>query len=85
LFEQEALTAAHPVLPIGSKVRVTKLDTRQSVEVRINDRGPFVSGRIIDLSRAAARALDMLKEGTARVRVEVLSTPRGSGSLNHAE
>jgi rare lipoprotein A len=77
LFNQEDLTAAHPVLPIGTRVRVTKLDTNQSVDVEINDRGPFVDGRIIDLSLAAARALNMLKEGTAKVRLEVLFTPQG--------
>ena len=77
LFNQEDLTAAHPALPIGTRVRVTKLDTNQSVDVEINDRGPFVDGRIIDLSLAAARALNMLKEGMAKVRLEVLFTPQG--------
>ena len=76
LFNKEALTAAHPVLPIGTRVRVTKLDTNESVDVEINDRGPFVNGRIIDLSLGAARALNMLKDGTAKVRLEVLFTPQ---------
>ncbi|MGH7845196.1 MAG: septal ring lytic transglycosylase RlpA family protein [Candidatus Binatia bacterium] len=85
LFNQEALTAAHPVLPIGTRVRVTKLDTNQSVDVEINDRGPFVNGRIIDLSFAAARALNMLEEGTAKVRLEILFTPQESSfqDLSH--
>lgn len=70
-FNQNALTAAHPSLPFGTQVRVTNLANDKEVVVRINDRGPYKSGRIIDLSRAAARKLGI--DGTARVRVEVLS------------
>ncbi|MFA4911666.1 MAG: septal ring lytic transglycosylase RlpA family protein [Desulfobacteria bacterium] len=65
------LTAAHKILPLGAYAMVTNLDNRRSVEVKINDRGPFVEGRIIDLSFAAARALDMVDCGIAMVRVEV--------------
>lgn len=65
-------TAAHPTLPFGSKVRVTNLENKRKVVVRINDRGPFVKNRIIDLSYAAARKLKMIKDGVARVRIEVL-------------
>lgn len=66
------LTAAHQSLPMGTKAMVTRLDNGRSVMVTINDRGPFVRGRIIDLSYAAARALRMVEEGVARVKVEVL-------------
>merc|ERR1711964_520322 len=64
-FDQQALTAAHPSLPFGTKVLVTHPDTGQEVEVMINDRGPFVKGRVIDLSKRAARALGMIRRGTA--------------------
>jgi len=69
------LTAAHPALPLGTKVRVTNLQNGRSVEVRVNDRGPTVSGRIIDLSYAAARRLGAIAAGTIPVSVRVLSTP----------
>ncbi|MBI4620409.1 MAG: septal ring lytic transglycosylase RlpA family protein [Desulfobacterales bacterium] len=65
------LTAAHKLLPLGTYAMVTNLDNRRSVEVKINDRGPFVGGRIIDLSFGAAKALDMVDCGIAMVRVEV--------------
>lgn len=71
-FDQQALTAAHPSLPLGSKVLVTRPDTGQEVEVLINDRGPFVKGRIIDLSKRAARELGMIRRGTAPVMVTLL-------------
>jgi rare lipoprotein A len=73
VFNQEQFTAAHPTLPWGSKVKVINLDNGKSVDVRINDRGPFKPGRIIDLSRAAARALGMVRRGIATVRIEWLS------------
>lgn len=69
-FNQHALTAAHKTLPLGTRVHVKNLDNGQSVIVTINDRGPFVRGRIIDLSRGAARAIDMA--GTERVELTVL-------------
>jgi rare lipoprotein A len=68
-MDGEALTAAHPSLPFGSKVRVANLDNGRSVVVRINDRGPFSGGRIIDVSRAAAEQLGMIGTGVARVSV----------------
>ena len=68
----ERLTAAHKELPFGSLVRVTDLDTGNNVDVIINDRGPFVDGRIIDLSFAAARDLGIVDKGVARVRIEVV-------------
>jgi len=72
-FNQNAMTAAHKTLPLGTKVRVTNLRNGETVEVKINDRGPYVKGRIIDLSKGAARKLDMLVSGTAKVRIEVVS------------
>lgn len=74
IFDQNDLTAAHPALPFGTIVLVTNLDNGRQVTVRINDRGPFVKGRIIDLSYAAARMLDMVGPGTARVRLEVVGS-----------
>ncbi|WP_231896512.1 MULTISPECIES: septal ring lytic transglycosylase RlpA family protein [unclassified Halomonas] len=68
-FDQQSLTAAHPSLPFGSKVLVKRPDTGQEVEVLINDRGPYVQGRIIDLSKSAARELGMLSRGVAPVMV----------------
>jgi rare lipoprotein A len=70
-----ALTAAHRTLPLGSIVRVTNVRTHHSVVVRITDRGPFIPGRIIDLSLAAAKAVDVWRPGLATVRVELLKTP----------
>lgn len=69
-YDESAMTAAHNWLPLGSRARVTNLQNGRSVEVTINDRGPFAAGRIIDLSRAAARALGILHVGVATVRVE---------------
>lgn len=71
-FDQNALTAAHRSLPFGTKVRVTNLSNGRSVVVTINDRGPFVGGRIIDLSKKAASKIGMVRQGTAKVRVEVI-------------
>jgi rare lipoprotein A len=71
-FNSSAMTAAHRSLPFGTRVRVTRIDTGNSVEVTINDRGPFVGGRIIDLSRAAASVLGMTGRGTARVKMSVV-------------
>jgi rare lipoprotein A len=72
-----ALTAAHRSLPFGTKVLVENLSNGRTVVVRINDRGPFVGGRIIDLSKAAAAQIGMISSGTAKVRV----TPAGGGAL----
>ena len=73
IYDMHKLTAAHKELPLGSQVRVTNLENRRQVEVLINDRGPFVRGRIIDLSYAAAKALDMVDQGTALVRIILIS------------
>jgi len=72
-FDMHALTAAHRSLPFGSKVRVTHLKNQRSVVVRINDRGPYARGRLIDVSRKAAERLGMLGSGVAPVRVERLA------------
>ncbi len=72
-YDMNTLTAAHRELPFGTRVRVTNLDNGRQVVVRITDRGPFVKGRIIDLSRAAAKQIDMVQAGVARVRLEILS------------
>lgn len=72
-FDQAELTAAHPSLPFGSKIKVTNLANGKSVEVEITDRGPFAGDRIIDLSQAAAKVLDMIESGTATVRLELAS------------
>jgi rare lipoprotein A len=71
-FDKRAMTAAHRTLPFGSIVRVTNLDNGRTVEVRINDRGPFGKGRIIDVSEAAARVLGMIDAGVVPALVEVL-------------
>jgi rare lipoprotein A len=81
VFHQEKFTAAHPTLPWGSRVKVTNLANRKSVEVRINDRGPSVKGRIIDVSRAAAIALGMVKSGITTVRIEWFPDPETSDEL----
>lgn len=77
IYNMNALTAAHPTLPIGTQVRVTNLANRRSVVLTVNDRGPFAKGRIIDVSRRAAERLGFRRAGTTRVRVEVIQTARG--------
>jgi rare lipoprotein A len=72
----QQLTAAHRSLPFQTWVEVTNLSNGKQVDVRINDRGPFVKGRIVDLSQEAARDIDMLRAGTARVRLKVIPPPR---------
>ncbi len=74
VYNMYDLTAAHQTLPFGTRVMVTNLNNNRSAEVRINDRGPFVKNRIIDLSYAAARMLDMIGSGTAPVRLEILNS-----------
>jgi rare lipoprotein A len=74
VYDMYQLTCAHNTLPLGTMVMVTNLENGRSVELKVNDRGPFVKGRIIDLSYAAARMLDMHEQGTAAVRVEVIGS-----------
>jgi rare lipoprotein A len=80
IYDQYALTAAHPSLPLGTRARVTNLENGRSIEVRVNDRGPFAKGRAIDLSHGAARAIGMLGPGTAPVRIEVVERAPGGYS-----
>ena len=75
IYDMNKPTAAHRTLPFGTVVRVTNLDNGRQTEVRIIDRGPFVQGRIIDLSFAAARSVDMVGAGIAHVRLELVSSP----------
>lgn len=72
LFDQKAMTAAHKRLPFGSKVKVTNIENGKSVVVRVNDRGPFVRGRIIDLSKSAFQRIGNTKDGVIEVEIEVL-------------
>ena len=73
IFDTNGLTAAHKTLPMPSMVRVTNLENGRSIAVRVNDRGPFAPGRIVDLSRRGAQLLGFIEKGTARVRVEILA------------
>lgn len=72
VFDMGQMTAAHRTLPFGALVKVSNLENKRTVSVRINDRGPFIEGRIIDLSRAAAKEIGLLGPGVARVRVELI-------------
>jgi rare lipoprotein A len=77
VYDMHAMTAAHRTLPFDSRVRVTNLENGRTAEFRINDRGPFISGRIIDLSYSGARAIEMLGKGTARVFAETIGFAGG--------
>jgi rare lipoprotein A len=77
-YDSNSLTAAHRTLPFGTEVRVTNLDNGKSVRVRVNDRGPHIQGRIVDLSSRAATVLGM-RSGVARVKVEILAQPTHAG------
>lgn len=79
-FDPDAMTMAHPTLPLGSIVRVKNLRNGRSVELRVNDRGPYEKGRIADVSRAAARKLGMLRHGVTRARIELLTVGEGAGA-----
>jgi rare lipoprotein A len=72
-FDMHKLTAAHPALPMGTRLRVTNLKNGRSVTVRVNDRGPFIDGRIVDLSYAAARKIGAIADGVVPVRVQVIT------------
>jgi peptidoglycan lytic transglycosylase len=75
IYDMNQLTAAHPALPMGTLLLVTNINTGRAVTVRVNDRGPFVDGRILDLSYAAARQLGAVGDGVVPVRVRVLQEP----------
>ena len=84
IYDMETLVAAHRTLPFDTWVRIVNLTNNKSVEVRIIDRGPFVDGRIIDLSHAAARAIDLIGPGVAQVRMEVIRVPEAAVSPAYA-
>ncbi len=84
VYDMEKMTSAHRTLPFGTRVMVTNLTNEKSVEVRINDRGPFVGRRIIDLSRAAAERIGMIGPGTAKVRLVVLGYGPAAGETGYA-
>lgn len=71
-FNMHSLTAAHCTLPLGSKIKVTNLNNGKEVVVRVNDRGPYARGRVLDVSLGAAKKLDMIKTGTAKVSIQIL-------------
>lgn len=77
VYDMHGMTAAHKILPFGTQLRVTNLDNNKSITVRVNDRGPFVANRIIDLTKTGAEQLDMIGPGTARVRLESIGTIAG--------
>ena len=77
IFDTNKLTAAHKTLPFNTVVKVTNLQNSKAVTVRVNDRGPFVAGRVIDLSYAAAEVLEMTLAGVADVKIEIVSLPEG--------
>jgi len=79
VFDETKMTAAHKTLPLGTKAKVTNLKDGKSVQVEINDRGPYAEGRIIDLSQAAAKALGIIDRGVVKVRVESLENPVARG------
>ncbi|HXV80771.1 MAG TPA: septal ring lytic transglycosylase RlpA family protein [Candidatus Binatia bacterium] len=85
IYDQNKLTAAHKTVPLGSKARVTNLENGSTVEVEINDRGPYVKGRIIDLSRAAAGVLGFVESGTALVKVELVPDPTESARAENSQ
>jgi len=80
VYDMHAMTAAHRTLPLGSVVRITDLKTGSSAVVRITDRGPFIEGRIIDLSRSAAEKIGIVQRGTAEVRLDILQTPTSTAT-----
>ena len=75
IYSSDSLTAAHKTLPLGTVIRVTNLENNREVTVKVNDRGPFVSHRILDLSRRAAKKLKMINAGVAKVRIEIKQLP----------
>jgi rare lipoprotein A len=80
VYDKRKMSAAHKTLPLGSRVRVTDTRTGKSITVRVNDRGPFIQGRIIDLSRKAAQELGIIQRGITPVKVEILSVPGRRGA-----
>jgi len=85
VFDGTRYTAAHQTLPLGSKAKVTNLSNGKSVEVVINDRGPYTGDRIIDLSPAAARAIEMIDHGVIQVRIDLLGDQRKTPTVDGAD
>ena len=83
LYDRSKLTAAHKTHPFGTLLRVTRLDNKKSVTVRVNDRGPYITGRVVDVSRTAADRLGLVTDGTARVKVELVD--RAEEKITEAE
>ena len=81
IYDMEKMTAAHRTLPFNTWVRVTNLTNGKSVDVRIIDRGPFIDGRIIDLSHAAAQAIDLIGPGVARVQLDIIAAPAAAATI----
>ncbi len=81
LYDMNALTCAHPSLPMGTKVRITNLANSRSVTLTVNDRGPAIPGRIVDVSRLAAKRLGFVGAGLARVRLQVVGLPKQSTEM----
>jgi rare lipoprotein A len=75
IFDMYGMSAAHRELPLGTVIKVTHLGNGRSLELRVNDRGPFIPGRILDLSLGAAQHLDMVKEGVAQIRIDIVKEP----------
>jgi len=85
VYNSHGFTAAHPTLPFGTTIRVTNLENRKDVLLRVNDRGPHIGRRLLDVSWAAAKRLGFVQAGTTRVRVEVVSSPKWLFSPSLAE
>jgi rare lipoprotein A len=84
VFDQREMTAAHPTLPLGTDVEVTNLENKKKVEVEITDRGPYAKDRVIDLSKEAAKKLDMKEEGVSKVKIEATEPVKKSESRKAA-
>ena len=80
-YDKNKLTAAHKNYPFGTFLKVTRLDNKKSVTVKVNDRGPYIKGRIVDLSRKAAEVLDIIQDGNANVKIEVVSQAEAEATL----
>jgi rare lipoprotein A len=85
IYDMHAMTAAHRTLPLGTIVRVTDIKTGSSALVRITDRGPFISGRVIDLSQSAASKIGIVQRGTAEVRIDVLNGRASVAAISHRQ
>jgi rare lipoprotein A len=84
-YDKAKYTGAHKTLPFGTIVLVTRLDTKESVKIRINDRGPYIKGRIVELSKQAAEKIDLVKAGVSKVKIEVLSSGVAPDEFNNTE